>query len=94
MSLAAVSILPVGESTTVFGKLGAVYGDGEVEAELRINPRGIVRRGRGSDSQTDALLGAGLSFNISEKTALRLEWERFFFDDEIDFVTLSFVFGW
>ena len=47
-----------------------------------------------SESETDALFGAGVDVALTETVSIRFEWERYNFEDEIDFFVFSVLFGW
>ena len=64
---AAVGILPVGKRFSLFGKAGLFFWD--------ITASGPA--GTASDDGTDALLGIGLNYDITEQWAVRAEFESY-----------------
>ncbi|HWA37938.1 MAG TPA: outer membrane beta-barrel protein [Burkholderiales bacterium] len=81
-SLAAVGILPVGSSFSLFGKAGVA----KTEVEARATgPGGTVV---GNGDQTELHFGAGAMFSISRNLSLRGEWERFE-DSEVDMISIG-----
>jgi opacity protein-like surface antigen len=67
--LAGKATMPVNEKVSVYGKLGAGY----TKTELSTNAPGLG----GSDSKTEVYAGVGGQYNISDRTALVLEYERY-----------------
>ena len=65
--LDGVGTFPVGNNFSVLGRLGAFNGKLDSSAA-------------GSDRSTQLKLGAGLQYNLSPRTAVRAEWERYRFD--------------
>lgn len=93
-ALALVGSLPLGERTSLFGKLGVAYGEGDVRTTVTVAGVGTVLSESDSESETDALFGAGLDVALTETVSIRFEWERYNFEDEIDFFVFSVLFGW
>lgn len=93
-ALAVVGSLPLGERTSLFGKLGVAYGEGDVRTTATVAGVGTVLSESDSESETDALFGAGLDVALTESVSIRFEWERYNFEDEIDFFVFSILFGW
>lgn len=74
----AVGLLPVTDTVTLFGKVGAFNG------KVKGSVNGIDA---GDDSGTDVKFGLGASFAVTPKIAIRAEWERYrfnVFDDKGD----------
>lgn len=67
--LAGKATMPVNEAFSVYGKLGAGY----TKTELNTLAPGISR----SDSKTELYGAIGGQYNLNEKTALTLEYERY-----------------
>lgn len=84
-----VGSVPLGERARAFGKLGMANLSAELSADVFAVP---LASGSFSKSYTEAVFGAGLEFGFSEKVMGRLEWERFDFEDGIDFYTASILF--
>jgi OOP family OmpA-OmpF porin len=71
---AAVGMLPLNEQWSVFGKAGAFY----AKTTLDASSGGAVNVNEASHWGTSPLLGAGVSYDITRKVALRAEWDRYF----------------
>lgn len=83
-NVAAVGIAPVGQATSVFGKLGLFNWDADVAGS---GPAGNVLV---SESGTDVSFGLGIQFDFTKSTGLRVEWERFDLDGSaVDFLSLG-----
>lgn len=67
--VAGKATLPVNEAFSVYGKLGAGY----TKTNLTTSAPGLS----GSDSKTEVYAGLGGQYNISDRTALVLEYERY-----------------
>jgi opacity protein-like surface antigen len=67
--LAGKATMPINEQFSVYGKLGAGY----TKTKLSTSAPGLS----GSDSKTEVYAGLGGQYNISDKTALILEYERY-----------------
>ena len=74
-NLAALGIMPLGPSFSLFAKAGTI--DAKVERSL--NASGPAAAASGSVSSTDwkANYGVGAMYSVNPKLGLRLEWERF-----------------
>lgn len=84
----ALGKLPIGEMLELFGKAG-IY-------RWTTRLRGVDDFGpfRSSDSGSDMLLGGGMAVNVTDRSTLRLEWERFIkvYDIyDVDMISLGFV---
>jgi OOP family OmpA-OmpF porin len=83
--VAAVGILPLNERFSVFGKAGILMTDTSVSAQA----------GAGSasedDSSTELHIGVGALFNVTERFAIRAEWERAT-DTKIDMISIGVQF--
>jgi opacity protein-like surface antigen len=67
--LAGKATMPVNDRFSVYGKLGAGY----TKTSLTTAAPGLS----GSDSKTEVYAGVGGQYNISDRTALVLEYERY-----------------
>ncbi|SHH42753.1 porin family protein [Massilia sp. CF038] len=67
--LAGKATMPVNEQFSVYGKLGAGY----TKTKLSTTAPGLS----GSDSKTEVYAGLGGQYNLSDKAALILEYERY-----------------
>ncbi len=79
----AKATIPVNESFGIFGKLGLVRWEAEVNAA-----------GFGSldDDGTDLTFGIGAEYAFTKQFSLRGEWERFDFDDtDVDLLSIGLV---
>jgi opacity protein-like surface antigen len=94
--LAAMGILPLTESVSVFAKLGASHWSSNQTVSSR-NPQdqlilvaGYPQTDTGYDG-VDPYYGVGASYALLDNLALRAEWERFEFDapniDHIDLIS-------
>ena len=73
MSVAAVGMLPLGQSFSLFGKAGAILKT--VDAS-EYNDTKTLRR-EFKSTKTNVLLGLGAEFNVTQQLALRAEYEYF-----------------
>lgn len=79
---------PIGSSVDLFAKAGMF--------RWSVRHREFDSGGsyRFSDNGSDIMLGAGISFDVSERNALRLEWERYtdVYDIyDVDFISVGFI---
>ncbi len=72
--LAAVGSVPLGAQWSLFGKAGALY----AKTKLDASSGGAVAAGDASHTGTSPLLGAGVSYDLTRKVALRAELDRYF----------------
>ena len=76
INAAIVGIAPIAKQFSAFGKLGIAYSQltvsvaapGAGGATVLVNPK---------NSRTQALVGAGLTYDITKQFSVRTEWERF-----------------
>jgi OOP family OmpA-OmpF porin len=68
--VAAVGILPLNESFSLFGKAGML----STEVNATISGGGVV--GNGNESDTELHIAVGGLFNLTGNWAIRAEWER------------------
>lgn len=83
--VAAVGILPLNERFSVFGKAGILMTDTTVTARS-----GSVSSSE-SDSSSELHIGVGMLFNVTQRFAIRAEWERAT-DTEIDMLSIGVQF--
>lgn len=87
-----VGSIPLSPKARFFGKLGYA----NISADLTTNAFAVpligTQRGSISKDFTEAVYGAGIEYGFTEKVAGRLEWERFDFQDGIDFFSINVVF--
>ena len=76
LNVAAVGLLPVGESLSIFGRAGLSFWDLEFDLAAS-GPGGSVSASE-SESGISPILGFGAMFNISSRFALRADFERHF----------------
>ncbi|MDP3516473.1 MAG: outer membrane beta-barrel protein [Pseudohongiella sp.] len=91
-----VGFLPLGEKLSAFGRAGAIY------AETRDRFRGygpvIIDPFNAHKTEASWKYGAGLQYDFTDKVAMRLEAERYRFDDaigndgDIDLFSLGVVY--
>lgn len=74
-NIAALGILPINESFSVFGKLGTI----RAKVEAQSNATGPAGAATGSVRSTDweSNFGIGGTYNISKQLGIRAEYERF-----------------
>jgi OOP family OmpA-OmpF porin len=70
VDLSLVGRLPLAQSFSVFGKVGATYGRTEVSA---LAGSGVVT---GTETGFAPSIGAGLSFDLGQQWSVLLEWDR------------------
>ena len=81
-SIAAMGLMPVGSSFTLFAKAGVA----QTEAEARaVGPGGAAF---GSGDQTELHYGFGAMYSITRNLSLRGEWERLE-DSEVDMISIG-----
>jgi OOP family OmpA-OmpF porin len=80
--VAAVGILPLNDRFSVFGKAGVLMTDTKVTA------RAGAASASESDSSSELHIGVGMAFNVTQKFAIRAEWERAT-DTEIDMLSIG-----
>ncbi len=74
LEASGVGLLPFGGGWAAFGKAGLFYS----EAKLDAGSSGAVAVSGASHRGTDPLLGAGLSYDVTQNVSLRGEWTRYF----------------
>lgn len=67
--VAAKATMPINDKFAVYGKLGAGYS--------KVNVSSATPFASGSDSKTEAYGALGGQFNLNEKVALTMEYERY-----------------
>ena len=82
----AVGSAPLGERARLLGKLGAA----NISPSLKLSALGYSISH--SDDTTEAVYGAGLEFDFTERLSGRVEWERFDGYGGIDLLSASLVF--
>ncbi len=85
---AAIAKVPVGRYLDIFGKAG-MY-----RWSTRLNGTDAAGSFSVSDSGSDMLFGGGAGFNITDRSSLRLEWERYIkIADvyDVDMLSLGFI---
>lgn len=90
-----VGSVPLGDRVRAFGKLGGAAIDAELKTEVFPVPLDVaVPQGTSfSKSFTEPVFGAGLEFGLTDKLMGRLEWERFNFEDGIDFFSAGLLYN-
>jgi len=74
-SLAATGTWPFAERFGVFGKVGALYWNAEIEG--KVSASGVSSSLDEDDNGVSVMFGAGGKFDITEHLSLRVEWERY-----------------
>lgn len=89
----AVGSIPLSDKARLFGKLGYASLSAELKTDVFAVPLGgAVPVASFSRSFEEPIYGAGFEYGFSEKVAGRLEWERFDWQDGIDFISLNIIF--
>lgn len=75
LNVAAIGILPVNESFSVFGKLGFI----DAKVSLNVSATGPGGSASGSASSTDwkTNWGVGATYNLNKQVGLRVEYDKF-----------------
>jgi OmpA-OmpF porin, OOP family len=88
LDLSVIAAFPIGESFSIYGRLGGYRAETEARA-------GILTA---DDSNTGLTFGIGAGFNLSRNLGLRAEWQRYADvgddDDESDIDVLSIGVLW
>jgi OOP family OmpA-OmpF porin len=74
-----VGLWPFTERFSLLGRLGVIYGDSKVTGSAPTR----------NEKGTEFAWGVGLHFDLVPDVAVRLEWERFHFRDDVDAITLG-----
>ena len=74
-NVAAVGILPVNESFSLFGKLGVI--DGKVEETVSATGPGGSANASEKTTKWKGNYGVGATYNINKQVGVRAEYERF-----------------
>ncbi len=87
--VAAVGNFPINSQFSLFGKVGLLAWDADINAS---GPGGSASA---SETGTDVFFGLGGQYEISGNLAVRASWERYTMMDDldIDFLSASAVFG-
>ena len=77
--------IPILDIGAIFGKIGIAAGDITVSTEAPIFDR------RESDSVTGGtfLIGAGGAINLGRNATIRVEWERYAFDETLNLAQID-----
>ena len=76
--LTGVGSLPLGHQFSLYGKLGVYYAETKSSAELRqTTPPFASGSSSVSDNNTNLTFGFGGRYDITQRFALRAEWQRF-----------------
>lgn len=87
-----VGSIPLGAQARLFGKLGVASVSAELTTDIFAVPLGGSAPTSFSKDSTEAVYGAGLEFGLTQNLMGRVEWERFDFEDGIDFFSASIVY--
>lgn len=74
VDVAALAILPLGESFSVFGKAGAIAAS--IDATLTASAPAAAASGKSSTHEVLPLLGVGASYKLSQNFDLRADFDR------------------
>jgi OOP family OmpA-OmpF porin len=86
-SVSALGILPLGESFSLFGRVGANFWD--ADTSVTGSAGGIPVSDSVSTDGTDWVYGVGAVFNVSANLGIRGEWERYVLDDDVDLYSVG-----
>jgi OOP family OmpA-OmpF porin len=84
--------VPLSSKARLFGKLGYASISADLKTDLFAVPLAATPATSFGKTYAEPVYGAGFEYGFTEKVAGRLEWERFDFEDGIDFFTLNIVF--
>lgn len=87
-----VGSIPLETRARLYGKLGVASLSTELSTNVFAVPLGGSAATSFSEDSTEAVYGAGLEFGFTPKLLGRLEWERFDFEDGIDFFSAGIVY--
>jgi hypothetical protein len=73
--ISAIGVLPVGEKIEFFGRLGYLFTSSERELSSRVDGQSGTFGSAKGDSQ-DVVYGIGMSWNINQVYAIRLEFQQ------------------
>ncbi len=74
-NIAAVGILPINESFSLFGKLGVI--DAKVEGSARGTGGAVNLNGSANATKIKPTYGIGATYNVSKQLGIRVEYELF-----------------
>ena len=74
-NVAALGVLPLNQTVSLFGKLGVIYA--KVEANARAVGAGGAAWASASDSNWKPTWGLGGTFNVNKQIGIRAEYEQF-----------------
>jgi OOP family OmpA-OmpF porin len=78
LELVGVGMFPLANQFSVFGKLGFA----RVEVETRF----------GSDDEIELTYGIGVQYAASPRLGIRGGWQRYDTDDEVDLLSIGFIY--
>lgn len=87
-----VGPIPLGPQARLYGKLGVASLNAELTTDVFAVPLGNSASTSFSKDSTEAVYGAGLEFDFTQNLMGRVEWERFDFEDGIDFFSANIVY--
>jgi OOP family OmpA-OmpF porin len=87
-----VGSVPLSQRARLFAKLGVSNIDAELTTDVFAVPISGAPSTAFSKDSTEAVYGAGFEFAFTQKVMGRAEWERFDFEEGIDFFSINVVF--
>jgi OmpA-OmpF porin, OOP family len=78
LELVAVGMFPLANQFSAFGKLGFA----RVEVETRF----------GSDDEVELTYGIGVQYDASPRLGIRGGWQRYDTEDEVDLLSIGFIY--
>lgn len=86
--ISLVGKYPLGDKLSLLGRVGALSWDADGAGTVGAVAASV------DDDGTDLTYGVGAQYSLTDKTAVRLEWERFDLDDnEIDMISQGVVWS-
>ena len=75
---------PMAENVSLYARVGVIEWDADIDV-------GVSGLGSASedDDGTDGVYGVGVQYLFGEQLGVRLEWERYDLDDEVDMISLG-----
>ena len=77
LELTAVGSFPIANQFSVFGKIG--FANVEVDTPA------------GSDDKTELTFGVGVQYDLSRNFGLRAQWQRYDTEEEVDVMSIGFI---
>ncbi len=82
--LAGVLNLPVADTIAINARAGFAFWDASASVTAGTGGVSNTVSGSADDDGTDAIIGVGVSFNVTDNMAIRVDYDRINTDDEVD----------